>query len=284
MRIKIEHYMSHPVVVAHPQDSLARVRNLMLRYKVGHIVISVDERPQGIISKSDFVKLMYNRKWLYKPLTDIKAQDIMSKPVYAILPTRSITYAARRMLEKSVGSLVIVKDIATMKITGIVTRSDLVRAYADNYEGLHKVGDYIEREAPTCTPEHSVFYAVEKVVAGQPVIVVDKGRVVGIVTKRDLAFISIAATSVKKPLRVRGISPRGFETAIKVYPAVMVSEIMDTDVITVRPDEDLAKAAQIITRNNIDVIPVTGSSEELVGMVTKQNILRALKDSSSRKA
>lgn len=283
MRIRVEHYMSHPVVVAHPLDNLARVRNLMLRYRVGHIVVSVDERPQGMISKSDFVKLMYNRKWLYKPLTEIKAQDIMSKPVYAILPTRSVTYAARRMLEKGVGSLVIVKDIATMKIAGIITRSDLVRAYSENFGGLHSVGDYIEKEVQTCSPEHSVFYAIERVAAGQPVVVVDKGRVAGVVTARDLAFLSMASVSMRKPLRVRGISPRGLETAIKVYPAVMVSEIMDTDVVTVKLEDDLATAAQIIVRSNIDIVPVTSGSEELVGVITKQTVLKALKDSSSRK-
>ncbi|MEM0285485.1 MAG: CBS domain-containing protein [Sulfolobales archaeon] len=283
MRVKVEHYMSHPVIVAHPQDNLARVRNLMLKYKVGHIVVSVDERPQGMISRSDFVKLMYNRKWLYKPLTDIKAQDIMSKPVYAILPTRSVTYAARRMLEKSVGSLVIVKDIATMKITGIITRTDLVRAYSENFEGLHKVGDYIEKDVQTCSPEHSVFYAIEKVAAGQPVVVVDKGKVVGVVTARDLAFLSMAATGIKKPLRVKGISPRGFETAIKIYPAVMVSEIMDTDVVTVKLEEDLALVAQIIVRNNVDALPVTSSSGELVGVITKYTVLKALRDSSLKK-
>lgn len=283
MKIRVEHYMSHPVVVAHPTDSLARVRNLMLRYRIGHIVVSVEERPQGIISKSDFVKLMYNRKWLSKPLTEIQAQDIMSRPVYAILPARRITYAARRMFEKKVGSLVVVRDVATMRIAGIITRTDLVRAYSENYVGVFKARDYIEKEVPTCTPEHSVFYVVEKVAMGQPVVVMDRGRIVGMVTKNELAFLSIAISGTKKPLRVRGISPRGFETTIKVYPAVMVSEIMDPEVITVRYDEDLATVAQIIVRSNVDAVPVINDSGELQGMVTKRTILKALEDSSSKK-
>ncbi|MCX8184393.1 MAG: CBS domain-containing protein [Sulfolobales archaeon] len=283
MRIKVEHYMSYPVVVANPQDNLARVRNLMLRYKVGHIVISVDEKPQGILSKSDFVKLMYNRKWLHKPLTEIKAQDIMSKPVYAILPTKSVTYAARRMLEKKVGSLVIVKDVATMKIAGIITRTDLVRAFAENFSELYTVADYVEKEVPTCSPEHSVFYAAEKAAMGQPVVVIDRGRVAGVVTAKDLAFLSITSLGVKKPLRIRGISPRGFETTIKVYPAIMVSEIMNTDIVSASLEEDLAAVAQIIVRNNVDVVPVVGSSEELIGVVTKQTLLKALKDSTTKK-
>jgi len=283
VRIKVEHYMSHPVVAAHPADNLARVRNLMLRFKVGHIVIASDDKPQGMISKSDFVKLMYNRKWSYKPLTEILAQDIMSKPVYAVLPSRSVTYAARRMLEKEIGSLVVVRDAASMSIAGITTRTDLLRAFIENYTGLFKVEEYAEKDVPTCSPEHSVFYAIEKIVMGQPVVVVDGGRVVGVVSRSDLAFLSTLFSTLKKPLRVKGISPRGVESIIKVYPAVMVSEIMDTDVVFVRPDEDLATAAQVMVRSGVDAVPVVNESEEFVGVVTKQTILKALKDSTSKK-
>lgn len=283
MRIKVEHYMSHPVVAAHPMDNLARIRNLMLRFKVGHIVIASDDKPQGMISKSDFVKLIYNRKWSYKPLTEIHAQDIMSKPVYAVLPSRSVTYAARRMLEKGIGSLVVVKDAASMSIAGIMTRTDLLRAFIENYSGLFKVEDYAEKDVPTCSPEHSIFYAVEKIILGQPVVVVDKGKVVGVVSRRDLAFLSTLFTTFKKPLRIKGISPRGVESVIKVYPAVMVSEIMDPDIAFVRPGEDLATAAQIMIRSGADVTPVVNENDELVGVVTKHTILKALKDSASKK-
>ncbi len=282
MKIEIRHYMSRPVVTAHPSDSLARIRNLMLRYKVGHIVVSVDERPYGMISRSDFAKLMHNRKWLTKPLTELKAQDIMSRPVYATLPTRSAAYAARRMLERGIGSLVVVTDTTSMRIAGIVTRSDLVRAYAENYGGLFRVREYAEREIQACSPEHSIFYAIERVALGQPVLVVDGNKVVGVVTAREIAFLSITAAATRKPLRVRGVSPRGFETSIKVYPAVMVSEIMDTDIVTVGLDEDLATAAQMIVRSNIDLVPVVGSGGELAGVITKRTILKALKDSSSK--
>ncbi len=279
MKIEVRHYMSRPVIVAKPSDSLATIRNLMLRYKVGHIVVVVEDKPCGMVSRRDFAKLMYNRKWLTKPLTDIRAHDIMSRPVYAILPTRSVAYAARRMLERGIGSLVVVTDTTSMRIAGIVTKTDLVRTYSENYEGLFKVGDYAERDFQTCSPEHSVFYAIEKVAEGQPVVVVDGDKVVGVVTARDVAFLSITASATRKPLRIRGISPRGLETSIKVYPAVMVSEIMDTELVTVGLDEDLATAAQVIVRNNVDLVPVVSSEGELAGVVTKKTILRALKDS-----
>ncbi|MCS7099442.1 MAG: CBS domain-containing protein, partial [Sulfolobales archaeon] len=162
-------------------------------------------------------------------------------------------------------------------------RTDLVRAYAENFGGLYTVADCVEKEIPTCSPEHSVFYAAEKVAMGQPVVVVDRGRVMGIVTAKDLAFLSITSPTIKKPLRIRGISPRGFETSIKVYPAIMVSEIMDADIVSAKLEEDLAEVAQIIVRNNLDAVPVVSSGEELVGVITKQTILKALKSSTAKK-
>ncbi len=284
MKVKVEHYMSYPVVTAAPRDSLARVRNLMLRYKVGHIVIAEEEKPQGIISERDFVKLLYNRKWLSKPLTDILAQDIMSKPVYATLPTRRIVYVAKKMLEKNVGSIVVVKDSASLKIAGIVTKTDLARAYAENFEGVLKAGSYCEKNVLLASPAHSVYYIMEGVIEGKPVVVVDGGRVVGIVGKKAVAFLSIPVQTVKKPLKLRGVAPRGVEASVKVYPAVMVSEIMNPNIVAVEPDEDLASVAHIIVRSNLDAVPVVDEKENLVGIVTKTTIARALIEAGSRRS
>jgi CBS domain-containing protein len=283
VKIKVEHYMSYPVVTAAPRDNLARVRNLMLRYKVGHIVIAEEEKPQGIISERDFVKLLYNRKWLSKPLTDILAQDIMSKPVYATLPTRRVVYVAKKMLEKNVGSIVVVKDSASMKVAGIVTKTDLARAYAENFEGVLKAGSYCEKSVLLASPAHSVYYIMEGVIEGKPVVVVDSGKVVGIVSKKTVAFLSIPAQTVKKPLKLRGVAPRGVEASVKVYPAVMVSEIMNTNIVAVEPNEDLASVAHIIVRSNLDAVPVVDEKENLVGIVTKNTIARALVEAGSRR-
>ncbi len=283
MKVKVEHYMSYPVVTAAPRDNLARVRNLMLRYKVGHIVIAEEEKPQGIISERDFVKLLYNRKWLSKPLTDILAQDIMSKPVYATLPTRRVVYVAKKMLEKNVGSIVVVKDSASMKVAGIVTKTDLARAYAENFEGVLKAGSYCEKSVLLASPAHSVYYIMEGVIEGKPVVVVDSGKVVGIVSKKTVAFLSIPAQTVKKPLKLRGVAPRGVEASVKVYPAVMVSEIMNTNIVAVEPNEDLASVAHIIVRSNLDAVPVVDEKENLVGIVTKNTIARALVEAGSRR-
>jgi CBS domain-containing protein len=284
VRVKVEHYMSYPVVTASPGDSLARVRNLMLRYRVGHIVVAEEEKPQGIISERDFAKLLYNRKWLAKPLTDILAQDIMSKPVYATLPTRRVVHVAKKMLEKRVGSMVVVRDSASMKIAGIITKTDLARAYAENFEGVFKAGSYCDKDVLLANPAHSIYYVIEGVIEGKPIVVVDSGKVVGIVSRKTVVFFSVPVQTIRKPLKLRGVSPRGIETSVKVYPVVMVSEIMDTGIVAVEPNEDLASVAHIIVRSNLDTVPVVDERDNFLGVITKTTIARALVDAGSRRS
>jgi CBS domain-containing protein len=62
--------------------------------------------------------------------------------------------------------------------------------------------------------------------------------------------------------------------------------IMSTDLITIRPDEDLAAARALMHDRRIHHLPVIDDQEELVGLVTLTNVLAAtdsfLRDDESR--
>ena len=87
-----------------------------------------------------------------------------------------------------------------------------------------------------------------------PVVDAD-GRVVGILTKRDLQ-----------------LAARHFREA-----GVDVSDVMHTPVITVAPDDPLAAAAQQMIEHRIGGLPVL-DGECIVGVVTETDLFRALTD------
>jgi CBS domain-containing protein len=62
--------------------------------------------------------------------------------------------------------------------------------------------------------------------------------------------------------------------------------IMSTDLITIRPEENLAAARSLMHDNKIHHLPVVDDSGELVGLVTLTNVLAAtdsfLRDDDSR--
>ncbi len=278
---RVSSYMSSPVITASKNDSLAHIRNLMIRHKIGKVVLLDEEgNVYGIISKSDFVRILYNRKRYIKPLDNILAFEIATTPVLGIQSNKSIKVAAQAMIKKNVGSLLVFNE--DQKLVGILTKADLVRAYAEKYSGKYKVSDFMVKEVPTVTLTHSLYYVIDLMnEAGLGKVVVVEGRKpVGVITKSDVLFLNIDVTEsyrkvkyVKRP----GITGRGFEGLIRVYAVPVASDIMTPNPLTVYPDEDLALAADIMVKNRIGTLPVINNEGELVGLLSKKDVINALR-------
>jgi len=55
-----------------------------------------------------------------------------------------------------------------------------------------------------------------------------------------------------------------------------IKEVMSTKVITVKPDDDVKKAASLICLKKISGIPVADNENRLIGMISEKDILRAI--------
>jgi CBS domain-containing protein len=93
--------------------------------------------------------------------------------------------------------------------------------------------------------------------------VVDCGRLVGIVTERDIA----------RSLRAfRDLN----DTASKQYARIsnlLVSDVMTRDVKSVHADTPLAEVKRIILTENRGGLPVLNQKDELVGMITRRSLI-----------
>jgi CBS domain-containing membrane protein len=92
--------------------------------------------------------------------------------------------------------------------------------------------------------------------------VVDEGRLVGIMSQRDLFKASLA-------------SAMGFgEKAKRAFmKTVTVKEVMVDEVITISPETSIEEAAKVILEKKIGCLPVTEEGN-LVGLITETDILR----------
>ena len=54
---------------------------------------------------------------------------------------------------------------------------------------------------------------------------------------------------------------------------MLVSEIMNPEIISILPEESVAYAARLLSRNNIGSVPVCGADGELKGIVTDRDIV-----------
>jgi len=131
-----------------------------------------------------------------RPLT---VGDVMSKPVVVIGVNNSLREAAKEMVEKGVGSLVVVDNEG--EVVGIVTERDIVRAVAQGLSYDTPVSEIMTPDVMTVTPETSVLKALEMMrmhnVRHLPVATDEE--LVGMVSLRDLAF-AVAAEMILKRL------------------------------------------------------------------------------------
>lgn len=90
------------------------------------------------------------------------------------------------------------------------------------------------------------------------------GNLVGLVTQRDL---------LRTGLQGQGQLPPEAERQARLH--VCVGEIMNPDVVTARPDEDIRDAARIMLENKFGCLPVI-DGRRLVGIVTESDFVRLM--------
>ena len=97
--------------------------------------------------------------------------------------------------------------------------------------------------------------------------VVDDGKIVGIVSQRDL-FRSALITAL-------GF---GRKTTSALIKTITIKEIMTKHVITISPEASLKEAARVMIDKKIGCLPVV-EDQRLIGLLTETDILRYVVES-----
>lgn len=96
--------------------------------------------------------------------------------------------------------------------------------------------------------------------------VIEKGKVVGIVSDRDL-YKALGPKSNSNSIAAEG------KTELHVLPK-KVTHIMHRGVITVETDTYASKAASLMAENRIGALPVVDKQNKLVGILSSTDILK----------
>ncbi len=125
-----------------------------------------------------------------------------------------------------------------------------------------RVRDAMTRDVVTLGPEASAHEAMgicrERGIRHIPIV--EKGRLVGLVSDRDLRDVS---------------PPRGGRDQENTLAWVRVRDIMSTDLSTISPLDTIDHVAQEIYDRKIGCLPVV-DGRELVGIITSQDMMRTM--------
>jgi CBS domain-containing protein len=277
---RISSYMTTNVEVVTPSDSLAHARKLMLRRGISRLVVVDEEdvtRPIGILTVTDIVEALVG-KLSQRPIEAIMVREVYTPDPIVIESTKTIKTAASLMLKHKVGGLPVVGSDG--RLVGIITRTDITRAFAERYRGSYKVSDIMRTGFTKAYRGHSIYHVARLLLADPAgkVVVVEEDKPIGVIAKRDLAFASI-------PLHERGARFYKVKTlhryrdkivGLRIYTVPIAEDIMTPNPITVPLDMDASEAASIMVRENIGVLPVVDEARFIKGVLTKIEILGAV--------
>jgi CBS domain-containing protein len=116
------------------------------------------------------------------------------------------------------------------------------------------VRDAMTPSVRTASPSQSLAEAAQLMKSDDvgSIPIVEEGRLVGIVTDRDIAIRAVA----------EGVDPS----------AVTIADVASRDLVTVEPDQDLDEALALMARHQVRRLPVVEEDGRLVGILAQADV------------
>jgi CBS domain-containing protein len=274
--------ISRAAITLEPDKTLYDARNTLFIYNISRVVIVKDNKSLGIITEKDIAWYLYT-EIPNRPLDQVGLNEIMSKNLITVGEHANLQLCAKLMLENKISSILVL-DNNKKDLKVIITKSDLVNTYATYYKEKNSVEGYMTKDVLTITPDEPIHMVLLLMINNKisRIVVVKVEKPIGIITGRDLlpvsALFMTAAYAVYWRTREDLIALRKEQKflASGVKNIFLAREIMKYKPITITRDADLTEAAQIMSNNRISGLPVVNSVDNLVRIVTKTDITKAL--------
>ena len=114
----------------------------------------------------------------------------MTRSLLTIGANATLGEAAAKMAERGVGAVVVLEG---ERIVAILTERDVMKAVAAGQDGTASVTDWMTRHPDTIEPDDTTDHAASLMINGgfRHLPVVEGGKVVGIVSIRDLMRVAL---------------------------------------------------------------------------------------------
>ncbi len=183
--------------------------------------------------------------------TWLKAGDIMSTNVAMVSPSSSVVSAAKIMSSNNVSCLIVSDN---REVLGIVTETDMLKktVASGNDFCKMKVEQIMSSPVRSVSPDLSVMDAssIMETENIRRLVVLDKGRSIGIITQTDVVRALASYTLTKE-----------------------ISEIMTNDVVVIASSASVRAAAELMASKDISCLVATKNGA-VVGVFTERDLLK----------
>lgn len=270
MNQTMEKKYSSPVITVQPESSIFESLSQMQKNFVKRIVIAVKNKPVGIVTERDINRFLGEDKTA-RAIDEIPIKHVMKKNVITITDGLEDHFdqCSARMETFKIGSIILVDDNG--ELIGIVSRTDLVKAYASVFGGKYLVKNFMSKKVVTCRKTDSIRFSLNlmnKNEVSRLVVTDENGYPIGLITTNT--FLTHSDYFTKGTTR-----SRDYLIPIKDGEKLKVKDLLHDKLITVSEEEDLATAASLMIKNGVSGIPVVDSRKNLIGIVSKTDVVKA---------
>jgi CBS domain-containing protein len=280
-------HVAKPIVSLESDKTFLDARNLMLKYNIKRVVVSspVDKKVIGIVTEKDISRFFSMYGFDKRKLGEITLEELLQNKTELSVVNKnfSLGICAKLMLDKNISSLLLVDE--EDKVNKIITKTDLIALVASHDLGSVAVREYMTQKVITVRPQDNVNIIPELLTRYNisRVIVIRENKPVGIITTRDTmpkgSYFGVLNYSNKD-------GPKEFENVFsssKTRVPFAVEDIMTPNPILIDQEGSIRDAAKMMIGNQISGIPVVNNLQELVGIITKTDIIKAIVDLGKNK-
>ncbi len=246
----VKEIMSTPVTID-KSDRITYALDVMEKHDLRRLLVTNDGKLGGTITMRQIARVLGTRQRLGLPASSLHVTSATLDSVIKVHPEMKVEDAVLLLQKTSV--LVVMED---EKILGWVRPKDMLKALR-----MTGIAADAMRTPLTATPSDRLIH-VRRVMLDQDVgrlPVMENGKLVGIISERDLAK-SLRAFKELVPSNQQ-------ESRIK---NLLVSDVMSRDVKSIRIDTLLEEARQKMLEEDLGGMPVLNQNNELVGMLTRR--------------
>ncbi len=278
-------YLFKKPITIEKNSSLSHVITELLKNKISRLIVTDEKSSLGIITEKDIGLFLLNDD-AEKTLDEIPASQIMN-PLTSVNDSMNVEDCVDIMLEKRIGSLGI--SSKSNDLIGIITKSDIIQHYVQNYTENHRVGDVMTISYVSMNSSSPLSSVVPKMINEKISRIFLKNNtdeLEGILTFRDLFHVALEQGNSDSVLDNSDqtisviFSRKGFLSDSGFGNTVQAKDVMTSNLKSVDFEDDLAEACGIMIKNKINGVGVNINGK-LGGVVSKTDVLKAIHIESS---
>jgi len=267
MKVKL---YSSPVISLKKEATIDRVLLKMQLNYIKTVLITSEKTPLGVITETDIVKFLEEDK-TSRALDEIPVTELMTGKLISITGGQQdhLNQCAQRMEIFKIGTILILDEDGG--VMGITSKTDITNAYSIMYPGKFKVKDHMTKKVTTCRKSDSLQFALNMINKNgiSRLVVTDQyGKPTNIITRNT--FLKHTNNFKKSSQKVLD-----YWNPTKLSKTLPVEKLLNHGTFLVDLEDDLAEAAGLMIRNLVSGIPVIDKEKNLVGVITKSDVVRA---------